>query len=99
MKSRRCLTPEKPAMAPDVPPFRRPDLAPAERAADLLARMTLEEKIHQLHQGSLGDTNLNNLGDRADEFRPTYGSYILGGPGMLELRNAVQRRAVEESRL
>lgn len=61
--------------------------------------MTLEEKVHQLHQGSVGDTNPNNLAERAADFRPTYGSYIVGGPAVLEIRNALQRRAVTESRL
>ena len=70
------------------------------RIDDLLRRMTFAEKIDQLHQSGIGDTNPNNLAARADEFRPTYGSYILGGsPTILETRNAIQRRAVEESRL
>jgi beta-glucosidase len=61
--------------------------------------MTLEEKIDQLHQGWVGDTNPNNLKLRESEFRPTLGSYILNGPPDLALRNELQRRATEESRL
>ncbi len=75
------------------------DLPLEARVADLLLRMTLEEKIDQLHQCGVGDTNPNNLQLRTDEFRPTYGSLILNGPADLALRNELQRRAVKESRL
>lgn len=81
------------------PPYRRADLPVEQRIEDLLARMTLEEKIDQLHQGNVGDANPNNLAARAHEFKPTYGSYIVGGPSIFAVRNAVQRRAVEQSRL
>jgi beta-glucosidase len=91
------------AVAPTapVPPYRRADLPVDARVADLLGRMTLEEKLDQLHQIGLGDTNPNNLAQRADELRPTYGSFIVGGPPetLLVTRNAVQKRAVEETRL
>lgn len=70
-----------------------------ERIRDLLSRMTLEEKVAQLHQGSVGDTNPNNLVERTQNFLPTYGSFIVGGPNTLAIRNAIQRRAIEESRL
>jgi beta-glucosidase len=33
---------------PDLAPYRNPDLPPAQRAADLVARMTLEEKVLQM---------------------------------------------------
>lgn len=83
-----------------VPPYRRADLPVEERVADLLARMTLEEKIGQLHQCGNGDTNPNNLKERCDEFQPTHGSFIVGGPPTIrEARNMLQRRAVTESRL
>ncbi len=82
-------------------PYRRADLPVEQRIADLLGRMTLEEKIDQLHQGWSGDTTPNNLAERTDEFRATYGSFIIGGSWntMLATRNAFQRRAVAESRL
>ncbi len=87
-------------MSTEPPRYRQPALPIKERIADLLARMTLEEKIDQLHQCGVGDTNPNNLAARADEFRPTYGSFILNGAEPdLALRNALQRRCVEESRL
>jgi beta-glucosidase len=93
--------PTAPAMSADLPPYRRADLPLEQRIADLLGRMTLEEKLDQLHQCGIGDTNPNNLAQRADEFRATYGSFIVGGPPetLLVTRNAMQRRAVEESRL
>lgn len=82
------------------PVYRDAARSPEERSADLLARMTPEEKIDQLHQCGVGDANPNNLAARADEFRPTYGSFILNGFGAsLDLRNALQRRCVEDSRL
>lgn len=88
-------------MPAELPPYRRADLPLAERLADLLGRMTWEEKIDQLHQCGISDANPNNLVIRADEFRPTYGSFIIGGPWatVLAARNACQRRAVTESRL
>lgn len=78
----------------------RVDPVVAARANALLQRMTLEEKIDQLHQCGIGEANPNNLAARADEFRPTYGSFILNGARAdLATRNALQRRCVEESRL
>ena len=81
-------------------PYRQSALPIEQRIADLIGRMTPEEKFDQLHQCSAGDTNPNNLASRADELRPTYGSFILGGAqSILETRNALQRRAVNETRL
>jgi len=87
-------------MPTESPRYRDPQLPVETRVDDLLARMTLAEKVDQLHQCGLGDVNPNNLAARFDEFRPTYGSFIQNGlyPD-LALRNALQRRCVEESRL
>ena len=85
------------AMSAELPLYRRPELPIEQRAADLLSRMTLEEKIDQLHQCGVGDANPNNLVQRADELRATSGSFIAAGN--LTLRNALQRRAVEQTRL
>ena len=83
-----------------LPSYRRTELPVEERIADLLGRMTLEEKIDQLHQCGASDTNPNNLATRSDEFCPTYGSFIVSGaPDILAIRNEFQRRAVTESRL
>lgn len=89
------------AMPADLPPYRRPDLPVDARIADLLGRMTLEEKIDQLHQSGANDVNPNNLRQRTEQLRPTTGSYIISGPPetVLEVRNALQRRAVEQTRL
>ena len=90
-----------PSMPADLPSYRRADLPLEQRLADLLGRMTLEEKIDQLHQCGIGDANPNNLAARADEFRSTYGSFIIGGPWqtVLAARNAFQKHAVTGSRL
>jgi beta-glucosidase len=62
--------------------------------------MTLEEKLDQLHQCGIGDANPNNLAARPDEFRPTYGSFILNGvTADLATRHALQKMCVERSRL
>lgn len=89
-----------PPMPTESPRYRDPQLPVETRVDDLVARMTLAEKVDQLHQCGLGDVNPNNLAARFDEFRPTYGSFIQNGAYPdLALRNALQRRCVEESRL
>lgn len=80
------------------PPFRNAKLPIDQRVEDLLKRMTLDEKIDQLTQNPAGDTNPNNIADNKDRFRPTYGSYLFN-EGSVALRNALQRAAVEKSRL
>lgn len=81
-------------------PYRDPAQPIESRVDDLLPRMTLEEKIDQLHQCGIGDATPNNLAAFGDEFRATYGSFIISGKQAdLEFRNALQRRCVEESRL
>ena len=88
-------------MTADLPPYRRANLPVEQRIADLLGRMTLEEKVDQLHQRAVDDVNPNNLKQHADEYRSTFGSFIIGGPWktVLATRNAIQKRAVSESRL
>lgn len=62
--------------------------------------MTFEEKVDQLHQCGMGEANPNNFAERPDEFRPTYGSFIINGlRAELATRNALQRMCVEQSRL
>lgn len=89
------------SMSAELPPYRNADLPVETRLADLLGRMTLEEKIDQLHQVRAGDVNANNVSTRDIEFLPTFGSFIIGGPPatVLDSRNFLQRRAVTESRL
>ena len=82
-------------MAAETLPYRNARLPLEQRVRDLLGRMTLEEKIDQLHQCGAGDTNPNNLSLLADQFRPPYGSFILNGAQpYLALRNALQRKCV-----
>lgn len=79
-------------------PYRNPALPIEQRVDDLLKRMTLDEKVDQLMQITVGaDTNPNNLGS-GHSFRPTIGS-VLSYFGGTRNRNAFQRLAVEETRL
>lgn len=81
-------------------PWMNPALPESERVELLLSAMTLEEKIDQLNQPHCGQNdNLNNIATSADglKFRPP-GSYVcfLSRP---ELRNGLQRDAIEHTRL
>jgi len=77
--------------------YKNAELPIEERVADLLARMTLEEKADQLMQLPVGrDLNPNNIGTGA--FRPTIGSMLNSRHGP-KVHNAFQRAAIEESRL
>lgn len=79
-------------------PYRNPALPIEQRVDDLLKRMTLDEKVDQLMQITVGaDSNPNNLGS-GHSFRPTIGS-VLSYFGGTRNRNAFQRLAVEETRL
>jgi len=69
-------------------PYENPNLPLEERVEDLLRRMTLEEKIHQLQSG--GDLPVGNLTCVTREFSPREGA---------ERSNEFQRRAIEETRL
>lgn len=71
----------------------------AERVADLVSRMTLEEKVMQLNQYTLGrNDNANNMADPVNDIPAQIGSliYFSSNP---ELRNKVQKKAMEQSRL
>ena len=74
--------------------------APIEyRVNDLVGRMTLEEKIFQLNQLVLGkNTNPNNIGGKVGRVQAEIGSLIYMGSDPV-FRNAVQRKAMEETRL
>lgn len=71
-----------------VDPYKNPNLPIEERVEDLLKRMTLEEKIHQLQSG--GDLPVGNLTLVTKDFPPREGA---------ERSNEFQRRAIEETRL
>lgn len=74
--------------------------APIEkRVDDLLSRMTLEEKILQLNQYTMGrNNNVNNIGEEVKKVPAEIGSLIYYDTNPA-LRNNVQKKAMEESRL
>lgn len=70
-----------------------------ERVDDLLSRMTLEEKVMQLNQYTLGrNDNANNMADPVNDIPAEIGSliYFSSDPG---LRNKMQKKAMEQTRL
>lgn len=70
-----------------------------KRIEDLIARMTLEEKVMQLNQYTLGrNDNSNNMADPVKGIPAEIGSLIYFGSNA-DLRNTVQRKAMEQSRL
>lgn len=83
----------------DIPLYKQPSASTDMRVADLLSRMTLEEKVLQLSQYIVGlNTNVNNTGEVDTGLPDGVGSYIYFS-GDAELRNALQRKAVENTRL
>ncbi len=74
--------------------------APIEdRINDLIGKMTLEEKILQMNQYTLGsNNNANNDGEEVKNLPSTVGSAIYFSEDA-KLRNVAQKKAMEESRL
>ena len=74
--------------------------APEElRVNDLLSRMTLHEKVMQLNQYTLGrNNNVNNIGEEVIDIPAEIGSLIYFDTDAT-LRNIMQKKAVENSRL
>lgn len=58
-----------------VPLYKQADAPIEKRVEDLLSRMTLEEKILQMNQVTLG-TNLNQNNIGGEQVEPVLGSYI-----------------------
>lgn len=81
-------------------PIYKNSKAPVElRVEDLLKRMTVEEKILQLNQYTLGrNSNENNKGKEVDNLPSTIGSVIYFEEDV-NLRNQAQKKAMEQSRL
>lgn len=80
-------------------PYKNAQIPIEERITDLINRMTLDEKIAQLSQYTAGrNTNINNQGKELDNLPATIGSIIYHGENA-ELRNKIQRKAMQESRL
>lgn len=70
-----------------------------KRVNDLLSKMTLDEKVLQLNQYTLGrNDNANNMADPINDIPAEIGSliYFSSNP---DLRNQVQKKAMEQSRL
>ena len=82
----------------DTPRYKNPALPVQERVNDLLARMTLHEKVMQLNQRPIGEDPNPNNASTWTEFDPLLGS-LLSFFGGIEARNAYQRVAVEQTRL
>ena len=74
--------------------------APIEkRIEDLLARMTLDEKIQQTNQWTYGkNANPNNIEASKNAVRPEIGSLIYRSINPV-YRNEIQKKAMEQSRL
>ena len=82
-----------------VPVYKDAGKPVEERVEDLLSRMTLHEKVMQLNQYTLGrNNNVNNVADPVGDIPAELGSliYFASAP---EMRNQMQRKAVEGSRL
>ena len=89
-----------------APDYRNPNLPIEQRVADLMKRMTLEEKVWQLapHRGAdagIVDTTGKFAGaDMRQIFRQMFGNDSSIGPrDAAILRNAMQRYQVEKTRL
>ncbi|KQB42854.1 Glycosyl hydrolase family 3 N terminal domain-containing protein [Flavobacterium daejeonense] len=81
------------------PLYKQKDAPLENRIKDLVKRMTVEEKILQLNQYTLGaNTNINNIGEIKEKIPVGIGSLIYFGNDP-EFRNQIQERAVRESRL
>lgn len=94
-----CTTLGAQARKKDIPVYRDASRPVEERVEDLLARMTLEEKVMQLNQYTLGrNDNANNMADPVNDLPAELGSVIYFSMSA-ELRNYVQKRVMERSRL
>lgn len=82
----------------NTPLYKKATVPIEQRIEDLLSRMTLHEKIMQINQYTLGtNTNENNIGE-AQKVTAEIGSVIYFDQDA-KLRNLLQKRAVEETRL
>ena len=82
-----------------LPLYKRADVSIDMRVADLLAQMTLEEKILQLNMYVLGENNnIHNVGETDGPLTLGLGGYVYFRSDPI-LRNKVQRKEMEESRL
>lgn len=83
----------------DKPRYKEAKAPVEQRVNDLLSRMTLEEKVYQLNQYTLGlNNNVNNLGDAVKDIPAEIGSVIYFDANP-QLRNELQKKAMGQSRL
>lgn len=79
--------------------YKDPSAPVEKRIEDLLSRMTLHEKVMQLNQYTIGrNDNANNIGEAVSKIPAEIGSliYFAEDPA---IRNGMQKKALEESRL
>ncbi len=82
-----------------TPLYKNKNATIEDRVQDLIQRMTLHEKILQLSQLTVEEnTNKNNIEDIVKNIPDEIGSLIYFDSDP-ELRNTIQKKAVEESRL
>lgn len=82
-----------------TPVYMQADRSVEDRVEDLIERMTFEEKVLQLNQYIIGlNTNVNNIGEEIKDVPGEIGSVIYFSDNV-ELRNELQRKAMEETRL
>lgn len=87
------------ASAQEKPIYKDKNAAIETRIKDLISRMTLDEKVLQLNQYTLGyNSNINNVGDAINNIPNEIGSLIYFGTDPV-LRNEIQKKAMEKSRL
>ncbi|MDA3868202.1 MAG: glycoside hydrolase family 3 C-terminal domain-containing protein [Salinivirgaceae bacterium] len=84
----------------EIEPLYKDKNAPVEdRISDLVQRMTFDEKVLQLNQYLAGEnTNVNNIGESTKDMPAGIGSLIYFNSDP-EVRNLIQKKAMEESRL
>ncbi|MCB9081107.1 MAG: glycoside hydrolase family 3 C-terminal domain-containing protein [Lewinellaceae bacterium] len=88
-----------PLFAQISPRYKDKNAPVEERIDNLLALMTLEEKVLQMNQWAYGhNANPNNIESIMREVRPEIGSLIFRSTNP-EYRNQIQKKAMEESRL
>lgn len=82
-----------------IPVYKNAKAPVEQRVEDLLSRMTFEEKVLQLNQYVLGrNDNDNNIGEVVSKVPPELGSVIYINDNYA-IRNAMQKRCMEETRL
>ena len=82
-----------------LPVYKDPSAPETKRVEDLLSRMTLHEKVMQLNQYTIGrNDNANNIGESVKNVPAEIGSLIYFSEDPA-IRNGMQKKAMEESRL